>query len=136
MINSNWKIIDTNIFVDWLMEVRSSDEMQIIFSEPVYLNYNILTELTNFLQNRYSHYHALESLNLILENPGQFLFLPVNDLLIFDAQKIMDKYQSAQYSWSDSLIIAQAEFYSLKVLTQDRKMTIYPNVSISNPFHD
>lgn len=133
-INRSLKIVDSNILIDFLLATKDEDLLDLVFIDPVYINLTIFTETINFIQNKISFRDAFDSAGIIVENPDLFLFLPTTPEDLKLATIINKKYYNSKIGFSDSIILAQAENYSLTILTQDERMQIYPNSSVKNPF--
>jgi len=131
---NSFYLVDSNIFIDFLLATKDDRDLNKVFNQPVYLNFAIFTETINFIQNRISFKEALEAVSRVIENPNLFIFLPITSRDLHQAVEINNKYYVSKIGFNDSLILSQAQNYSLKVLTQDIRMNIYPNVEVENPF--
>lgn len=133
-INKNINLVDSNIWIDFFLNTKPESLLDGVFSKPVYLNLTILTETINFIQNKVSFKDSLESAKLIVEHPNHFIILPTtpDDLIL--AKKINQKYFVSKIGFSDSLILAQAQNYGLKLLSQDVRLQIYSDVTVVHPF--
>ncbi len=132
-MNINISIIDSNIFISFFSKNIKYLEIKEILKKGAYLNNYIFCETLNFLQNKLSIFQSIQAQKHIIKNNQHFIFLPFNENLLKQAELIRDKYYNNQFAFTDALILAQAEFYNLKVYTRDMKMQNYINAKVINP---
>ena len=126
--------IDTNLLVDFFDNTPKKPELINCFKYGCFLNYCIFSELTNFLKNRFSTYKAYQTADKIFNNPDIFQFIPITEEDSFLALQIMQKFLDNNYSYTDSLILAQAEKLEIKVFTRDKVMINYQKVNVKIPY--
>ena len=126
--------IDTNLLVDFFDNTPKKPELINCFKYGCFLNYCIFSELTNFLKNRFSTYKAYQTADKIFNNPDIFQFIPITEEDSFLALQIMQKFLDNNYSYTDSLILAQAEKLEIKVFTRDKVMINYQKVDVKIPY--
>ncbi len=132
-INSNIPLADSNVLISYLIQDQNFDQARRAISQGCYYNEFILCEVLNFIQNKYSYNFSIKAHQLISFNTNLFVFLPTNLALQIKAVKIRTKFQDNEFSFTDSIILAQADENGLVVFTNDKKMSNYEQVKVLDP---
>jgi len=127
-------LVDSNILIDYFLSSKNTDIATKLIDNSVYLIQPVLVETLNFIKNKSSNFSSFQAAKLILENPQTFNFLPYVPDFVSESLEIMDKYLSAKLAFTDCLLLAHAQYYDLKLFSQDQKMQAFPEASVVNPF--
>lgn len=134
MFKPHIPLIDTNILIDAFSLNTDKEKALTLMDKGVYLTDFVLTELLNFIQNRYSAPDALQAINHIIKRPKAFIFIPTIYNLFPRAEKLMRKYLDNRLAFTDCYLLALAETEKLTLHTKDEKMGRYPNATVVNPY--
>ena len=133
MINLALPIIDTNLLIPFFAQEKPFDEVKKILQNGVYINDYIVCETLNFLQNKYSVNASMVAQKFLFQKSDIFNFLHIDGDIRRLASVIRVKFADNKFSFTDSLMLAQAQIYDLKVLTQEWSMQNYKPVRVENP---
>lgn len=134
-INKVAPLADTNVLISFFAEDNNFDiAKDCIYQQGVYINDYIVCELLNNLQKLVHSKYALQVFKKIFGSVETYNFLDITDKQRDKASEIMEKYLDNNFTFTDCLILAQAEEYGLKVYTSDIRMQNYKNVEVINPF--
>lgn len=128
-------IADSNVLISYFVKDSNFYLAEKVLSSGVFINLMIFTEVTNFIQNKFSVEKACWTSERILKNASLFNFLAADFDLLHDTQKLMHRYLDNRLSFVDCFILTQAEKYGLEVLSSDTRMGNYDKVQVVNPFN-
>ena len=126
--------IDTNLLLDFFDNTPKKPELIDCFRYGCLLNYCIFSELTNLIKNKFSTDKSFKSANTILTHTNDFEIVPITNQDKILALEIMQKFLDNNYSYTDSLILAQAQRLQTKVFARDKVMINYQKVFVEIPY--
>ena len=125
-INKYRPIVDTCIWINLFTKQQRVHPN--FLQSGAYINCFILCELLNYLQNKYSHHESLKAQNTIIKLKENIKFISETNKNHQAAISLRQKYYDNKYTYTDCIILAQAQNHGLKVYTTDIKMQSYPDV--------
>ncbi|MEI6222104.1 MAG: type II toxin-antitoxin system VapC family toxin [bacterium] len=135
--STTFPLIDSNILISFFIQDTYTEQARaILLATPCYLNYFVLSETLNFLQNKHSSTKVQIAASVILESPEDFHFLEIDRPLLLKSHAIMTKFSDNAFTFTDSLLLAQGQLLNLVVLTRDRRMQNYTKTQVRDPFQD
>ena len=132
-VNPNIPLVDSNVLISYLTKDKYFDKAKTAISKGCYYNEFILCEVLNFIQNKYGQTQSILVHDIIFNKPNQFQFLATNYELQIIARDIRQIFKDNNFSFTDSIILAQGKFHKLLVYTDDDKMANYKKVRVINP---
>jgi len=115
-------IFDSNILIPYLLRNFELRKLRDYLLKGVYLNELVLTETLNYIQNRYPSSYSILCQQQVEDNQNIFQILEISPEIRSRGWQIRQKYADNKLAYTDAIILAQAQFYSLTILTQDQAM--------------
>lgn len=116
-------IIDSNILIDYFTFSNKATlaNIKTIIRNGVYINHCTITEVTNYLKNRYNHSLAY-TVQFKLLYDLNYQILDISTEVTQVAMQIAKKYKDLELAYNDCLLLAQSNIYALPILTDDEAM--------------
>lgn len=135
IISPHIPLFDSNVIINYFLQNESAKVVENILKEHgCYIVQAVLCETLNFLHNRQSAYFSLSAAKAIIGMPKLFQILEITSSDLTQALDIMSQYQDSKLTYTDSLLLWQAQKHNLVLYTSDQRMHLYPGVRIVNPF--